>query len=140
MSGFRPDTKGTVEDSFLFFLAHLFSHSAEREGGMLQTNNTGVCSQYLSHTGPAPAHGACSLPAHPAQTLSRLLHWEPSEAGPRLPAPPRSKLLRFRRSGSPQRCRLSRACILCPSQVLAAEVMRCLASAAGTYHLPCPCH
>ena len=36
---------------------------------MLQTNNTGVCSQYLSHTGPAPAHGACSLPAHTAQAL-----------------------------------------------------------------------
>ena len=36
---------------------------------MLQTNNTGVCSQYLSHTGPAPAHGACVLPAHTAQVL-----------------------------------------------------------------------
>ena len=39
------------------------------EGGMLQTNNTGMCSQCLSHTGPAPAHGACSLPAHTAQAL-----------------------------------------------------------------------
>ena len=36
---------------------------------MLQTNNTGVCSQCLSHTGPAPAHGMCSLPAHAAQAL-----------------------------------------------------------------------
>ena len=36
---------------------------------MLQTNNTGVCSQYLSHTGPAPADGVCSLPAHTAQAL-----------------------------------------------------------------------
>ena len=36
---------------------------------MLQTSNTGVCSQCLSHTGPAPAHGACSLPAHTAQAL-----------------------------------------------------------------------
>ena len=36
---------------------------------MLQTNNTGVRSQCLSHTGPAPAHGACSLPAHTAQAL-----------------------------------------------------------------------
>ena len=40
------------------------------EGGTLQTNNTGVCSQCLSHTGPAPAHGACALPAHTAQALS----------------------------------------------------------------------
>ena len=36
---------------------------------MLQTNNTGMCSQCLSHTGSAPAHGACSLPAHTAQAL-----------------------------------------------------------------------
>ena len=36
---------------------------------MLQTNNTGVCSHCLSHTGPAPTHGACTLPAHTAQAL-----------------------------------------------------------------------
>ena len=36
---------------------------------MLQTNNTGVCMQCLSYTGSAPAHGACSLPAHTAQAL-----------------------------------------------------------------------
>ena len=36
---------------------------------MLQTNNTGVCSQCLSHTGSAPVHGACGLPAHAAQAL-----------------------------------------------------------------------
>ena len=39
------------------------------EGGTLQTNNTGVCSQCLSHSGPAPAHGACALPVHTAQAL-----------------------------------------------------------------------
>ena len=36
---------------------------------MLQTNNTGMCSQCLSHTGSAPAHSAYSLPAHTAQAL-----------------------------------------------------------------------
>ena len=36
---------------------------------MLQTNNTGMCSQCLSHTGTALAHGACALPAHRAQAL-----------------------------------------------------------------------
>ena len=36
---------------------------------MLQTNNTGVCLQCLSHTGPVPTHGACALPAHTAQAL-----------------------------------------------------------------------
>ena len=82
---------------------------------MLQTNNAGVCSQYLSHTGPAPTHG-------PHSSGSRFFHQEPSEAGPGLHAPPRSKPLRLRHSGSPQRCRLGWACVLCPSQVRAAQV------------------
>ena len=51
---------------------------------MLQTNNTGVCLQCLSHAGHAPAHSA-------HRSGSMLLCWEPSEAGPRLHAPPRSK-------------------------------------------------
>ena len=85
------------------------------EGRMLQTNNTGVCLQCLSHAGPAPAH--C---AH--RSGSRLLRWEPSEAGPGLHASPWSKLLRLRHSGSPQRRRLCWACVLSPSQVRAARV------------------
>ena len=114
----------------------MFSRAVGREGGMLQTNNTGVCSQCLSHTGSAPAHGTCSLPAHHCSG-SRLFLQEQSEAGPGLHAPPRSKPLRFRHSGSPRRRRLSWACVLCSSQVRAAQVMRCLASAnAVTYHLP----
>ena len=60
---------------------------------------------------------------------SRLLCWELSEAGPGLHALPRSKSLRFRFSGIPQRCRLGWACVLCPSQVQAAQVTRCLVSA-----------
>ena len=55
---------------------------------MLQMNNTGMCLQCLSPAGPAPARSAhCSG--------STLLHREPSEAGPRLHAPPRSKPLRL---------------------------------------------
>ena len=50
---------------FFFFLGSLVQ-SRCGEGGMLQTNNTGVCSQCLSHTGPSPTHSACSLPAHTA--------------------------------------------------------------------------
>ena len=42
---------------------------------------------------------------------------------------PRSTPLRFRFSGTPQRHRLSWACVLCPSQVQAAQVTRCLVSA-----------
>ena len=115
-----------------FFLGSLVQSRCE-EGGTLQTNNTGVCSQCLSHTGPAPAHGAHS-------SGSRLLCWEPSEASPGLHASPRSKPLRFRHSGRPQRHTLGRVCVLCPSQVRAAQAMRCLASAvAETYRLFCPC-
>ena len=60
---------------------------------------------------------------------SRSLCRELSEVGPVLSARPRSKPLRFRFSGSPLRCRLDWACILCPSPVQAAQVTRCLASA-----------
>ena len=106
------------------------------EGKTLQTNNTGMCSQCLSHTEPAPC-SQCMCPPCSHCSSSRLLCWEPSEAGPGLHVPPRSKPLRFRHSGSPQRRRLSWACVLCPSRVRAAQVMRCLASAvAVTYRLP----
>ena len=121
-----------------FLLGSLVQSRCE-EGGTLQTNNIGVCSQYLSHTGPAPAHGMCLLPAHIAQALG-------CSSGNRLRpalglhAPPRSKPLRFRHSGSPQRRRLGWACVLFPSQIRAAQVMRCLESAvAATYCLPHPC-
>ena len=65
VSDFRPDTRGAVVDTFLGSLVQ----SCCGEGGTLQTNNTGMCSQCLSHTGPAPTHGACTFPAHTAQAL-----------------------------------------------------------------------
>ena len=52
-----------------------------------------------------------------------------SEASPGLHEFPRSKLLRFRFSGTPQRHRLGWACVLCLSQVRAAQVTKCLVSA-----------
>ena len=71
---------------------------------------------------------------------SRLLCRELSEVGPELHALSMSKSLRFRFSGTPQRCRLSWACVLGPAQVRAAQVMRYLASeVAVTYCLPRPC-
>ena len=68
---------------------------------------------------------------------SRLLCQELSEVGPGLHAFPRSKPLRFRFSSTPQRCRLGWGCVLCPSQVRAAQVTRCLESAhsPGVVHL-----
>ena len=77
------------------------------EGGTLQTNNTRVCCYCLSHTGPAPSSRRVHPPC-PHSSGSRLLSRELSEAGPGLHAPPRSKPLRFRHSGSPQRRRVLR--------------------------------
>ena len=92
----------------------------------MQTNNTGICLQCLSHAGPTSAHGA-------HHSSSRLLCWEQSEAGPGLHAPPRSKplrlgtqvVLRGADSVGPAFCALPRT-----------EQLRCLASAvAATYRL-----
>ena len=71
---------------------------------------------------------------------ARLLCRELSEAGPGLYALPRSKPLRVMYSGSPQKHRLGWACVLCPPQVQAAQVTRCLARVVTvTYRLPYSC-
>ena len=112
------------------------------EGVTLQTNITGVCrerSQCLGHSGFAPIHGMCAFAVYTAQAPG-CLAGELSKAGPGLYALSRSKPLRFRFSGTPQRHRLSWACVLCPSQVQAAQAKRCLASALSpsvSYLLPC---
>ena len=86
-----------------------------REGGTLQTKITGVCeacSQCLGHTGLAPTHVVCAFPVYTAQ-VPGCSAGELSKVGPGLPALPRSKPLRFRFSGTPQRHRLGWACVLC---------------------------
>ena len=120
---------------------HLYrlTQSCCGEGGTLQTNITGLCgecSQCLGHTGFAPTHGMCALPVYTAQAPGCSAR-ELSNAGPGLHALLRSKPLRFRISGTLQRRRLVWACILCPSQVRAGQVTRCLASALslGVVHL-----
>ena len=86
-----------------------------------------------------PAHGVCAFPVYTAQALG-CFAGELSKVGPGLRALSRSEP-RFRVLGTPQRRRLSWACILCPSQVRTSQVTRCFVSAvAATYHLTCPCH
>ena len=100
------------------------------EGGTLQTHIAGMCgecSQCLSHTGFAPAHGMCAFSVYTAQAPGYSVG-ELSKAGPGLCALERSKPLRLRFLGTPQRHRLSWTCVLCPSQVGAAQATRCLAS------------
>ena len=89
------------------------------EGGTLQINITGMCgecSQCMDHTGFVPAHSMCAFPVYTAQAPG-CSAGELSKVGPGLRALSRSKLLRFRFLGTPQRHRLSWACVLCPSQV-----------------------
>ena len=88
----------------------------------------GECSQCLGHTGFAPTHSMCTFPVYCVQAPG-CSAGELSKAGPGLRALPRSKLLRFRFLGTPQRHRLGWACILCPSQVWAAQATRYLAIA-----------
>ena len=60
VSNFHPDTRGRW---WTLFKAHLLCCGEE---GTLQTNNTGMCSQCLSHTGFAPADGVCAFPVYTA--------------------------------------------------------------------------
>ena len=99
------------------------------EEGTLQTNITGVsgwCTQYMDHTSFAPAHGGglCFPGLHCSG--SRLLCRGTVQSRPCVHAFSRSKLLRFRFSGTPHGHRLGWVCVLCPSQVQAAQVTRCL--------------
>ena len=100
----------------------MFSRTVGREGRCKQI--TLACARNASATLGLPLSWRVYPPC-PHCSVSSLLHWEPSEAGPGLHAPDRSKPLRFRYSGSPQKHRLCWAYILCPSQVRAAQVMRC---------------
>ena len=98
------------------------------EEGTLQTNITGACwecLQCLGNIGFTPAHGVCAFPVYTAQ-VPGCSAGKLSRAGPGLRALPRSEPLGFRFSGTSQRHRLSWACVLCPSQVRAAQATRCL--------------
>ena len=115
MSGCRPNTKGMVVDTFFFFLGSLVQSNCG-EGGTLQTNNTGMCSQCLSHTGSSPTHGTCSLSSHTAQALggSPGNHLWPALGCLHLPGPSRSGsgtrvVLRGADSVGPAFCALPRS-------------------------------
>ena len=102
----------------------------------------GECSQCMDHTGFAPTHGVCAFPVYTAQAPD-CSAGELSKASPGVCALPRSKLLRFRFSNTPQTHKLSWPCVLCPSQVQGAQETRCLVSTLSEVvwclnHLPSP--
>ena len=111
-----------------FFYAQLFSHAVGREEHCKQISLACVGSaRSVWATLDLPSSRRVCFPSLHCSG-SRLLCGELSEVGPGLHALPRSKLLRFSFSGTPQRHRLGWACVLCLSQVRAAQVTRCLAS------------
>ena len=136
MSGFRPDTKGTVEDTFFFFrLTCSVVLRGGREGCCKQI--TLACARSASATlGLPPVHGACSLPTHAAQALGCSAGNHPWPALGCLHFQVQAVQVQALGSSSEAQT-LGRACVLCPSQIPAAQVMRCLARAiAATYRLP----
>ena len=98
------------------------------EGGTLQTNIIGMCgecSQFMHYSEFAPAHGTCSQ-----STLLRL------QVALKGNCPKQALCCRACRfSGTLQRHRLGRACILCPSQVRAAQATRCLVDTLSQVYL-----
>ena len=128
MSNFCPATRGTVVFAFFsfsfFFLGSLFSRALGREELCEQISR--ACAHSDSATLGLPPLTAYVLSQSTLLRLQVALP-EPSDAGPSLHALPRSKPLRFRLWGTPQRRRLGWACVLRPSQARAAQVTRCLA-------------
>ena len=114
VSNFCPDTRG--KGGLLLRL----TCSVVLQGGRNTANNItvmcGECSQGIDYTGFAPVHSTWAFPVYTAQAPG-CSKGKLSKVGPVLHALPRSKLLRFRFLGTPQRHRLSWACVLCHSQV-----------------------
>ena len=128
VSNFCPDRRGAVVVTFFFRLAC----SAVLWGGKNAANkyHWHVFTMIQPHRVCPLSQCVCFPSLHFSD--SRLLCWELSDVGPLLHALPKLKLLRFRFSGTPQRCRLVWACILCPSEVQEVQVTRCLASTVAT--------
>ena len=140
MSNFHTDTRGRWWSLFKVTCSVVLCG-----GGTLQTNITEACgqrSQCFSRTGFAPrSRRVCFHVPH--FSGSRLLCWELCEAGPGLRALPRFKSLRFRFSGTPQRPRLSWACVLpFPGPSSSGDQVRGERSHpqvwCASYCLPCP--
>ena len=118
-------------------LGSLFSRVVGREGHCKQMPLACVgsaCRGWTTLGLPQPK-AACTSWVHPAQApgcSARAL----SQVGPAFCALPRSKPLRF--SGAPQGTDPDRLCVLCPSQVQAAQATGCLVGRAS--YLPGPRH
>ena len=135
VSNFQPDRRGAVVVSP--FYVGLFSRALRREEHCKQISL--ACVHSDSATLGLPLLVACVLSQ---STLLRLLCWELPDAGPGLHALPRSKPLRFRFSGTPQRPYSGPVfCTLSSTKQLRHQVLseRTLPRRGGaSHHLPRP--
>ena len=96
-------------------------------GGRYTASRYGWCVRaVLTVYGP---HWVCPRSRWCALSGITLLRLQVALRGPAFRALPRPKPLRFSFLGTPRGHRLGGACVLCPSQVRAAQVTRCWASA-----------
>ena len=123
VSNFHPDTRGVVVVTFFRLTCSVVLWGGRNSAHKYHWH---VLTVIQPHWGCPHSQHVCFPSLHCSG--SRLLCQELSDVGPGLHALPRSKPLRFRFSGTPQRCRLGWACVLCLSQVQAAQVTRCLVS------------
>ena len=121
---FHPDTRGVVVVTFFRLTCSVVLWGGRNTANKYHWHVWGVLAVFQLHWVCPYLQHVCFLSLHCSG--SRLLCQELSEVGPGLHALPRSKPLRFRFSGTPQRRRLGWACVLCPSQVQAPQVTRCL--------------
>ena len=123
VSNFSPDTSGVVVVTFFKLTCSVLLW----EGWNTANKYNWSVLRVIQPPWACPRSRRMCFPSLHCSS-SRFFSWELSDVAPGLHALPESKLLRFRFLGTPQRCRLSWACVLCPSQVRAAQTTRCLAS------------
>ena len=110
VSNFHPDTRGVVVVTFFRLTCSVVLWGGRNTANKYHWHVWGVLTMIQPHW-VCPCSQHMCLPSLNCSE-SRLLCWELSDPGPGLCALPRSKLLRFRFSGTSQRGRLGWACIL----------------------------
>ena len=108
----------------------MFSTAVGREEHCKQVSlaSVGSARSVWATLGLPPLTGMCAFLVYTVQ-VPGCSAGELSKVIPGLHALSKSEPLRFRFSGTPQRRIFGWACVLCPSQVRAAQATRCLASA-----------
>jgi len=131
VSDFHPDTRGVVVVTFFRLTCSVVLWEGRNTANTYHWRMWGVLTVFQPHWVCPHSWRVCFPSLHCSG--SRLLCRELSDAGPGLPAFPRSKPLSFLVSGSRvlHKSALGWACILCLSQVRAAQVTRCLAITAA---------